>query len=592
MCGIIGYKGKRNASKIIIEGLKNLEYRGYDSWGIGLKDNEKVFIHKSVGKISEVNPDSLNIPQSNIGVGHSRWATHGGVSVANAHPHSNESDTIAVVHNGIIENFEELKNELIKRGHRFKSDTDTEVIVHLIEEYYEEGKLKTAVMKAISHLKGRYAIVVISSKSNLLIGARKGSPLILGVGEYENENEYFLASDIPAFIKYTNKVNYIDDYQMVVIGKKLHFYDIRTGEELSRRLVEINLDVESVDKQNYDHFMIKEILEQKQTIKRALNQNKEELMKISGIINNAKGVFIIGSGTSGKVGLAAVYFFSKIAHKHVNFSISSEFKAFEHFLTPETLVIVLSQSGETADVLEAMEVAKRKGSKIMSLVNVEGSSIYRASDYPFLINAGPEKGVAATKTATNQLALLLLIAYATAGKLFEGETLLAATAGQINDMLNPRYLKHIEKLADKIYMQPNIYIIGKAENYPMALESAIKIQEVSYIHAEGFASGELKHGPIALIDKDVPAIALVPNDEFKNDVINNAIELKARGAYVIGISPENNKVFDYWIRVPDVGITSPIVNIIPVQLLAYYLAIKRGYDPDKPRNLAKSVTVI
>ncbi len=591
MCGIIGYKGKRNASEVVIEGLKNLEYRGYDSWGIGLKHDNKLFIHKSIGKISDTSIEELNLPETDLGIGHSRWATHGAVTKENAHPHSNEQKTISVVHNGIIENYEELRKELEKKGHKFTSDTDTEVIVHLIEEFYEKGKLKTAVMEAVRRLEGRYAIVIISSESKLIIGARKGSPLILGVGEYEGEKEYFLASDIPAFLKYTNRVNYIDDDQMVIIGNELHFYDSRTGKELNRRLVEIDLDVESVEKGDYEHFMIKEIMEQKETIRRALNQEYEDVKEIAKIIKEAKGIFILGSGTSGKVGMASEYFFSKIAKKHVNFVIASEFKAFEHFLTPETLIIVISQSGETADVIEAMEVAKRKKSKVMCLVNVEGSTIYRMSDYPFLIKAGPEKGVAATKTATSQLAVLLLIAFATANKLNRGQNELIDTASQINDLLNPRYIKHIEKLAEKIHEQPNIYIIGKAENYPMALESAIKIQEVSYIHAEGFASGELKHGPIALIENNVPCIAIVPDDEFRQDVINNAIELKTRGAYIIGISPKNNEVFDYWIRVPDVGISSPLVNIIPVQILAYYLAVKRGYDPDKPRNLAKSVTV-
>ncbi|MFH1501187.1 MAG: SIS domain-containing protein [archaeon] len=315
-------------------------------------------------------------------------------------------------------------------------------------------------------------------------------------------------------------------------------------------------------------------------------------MHVASEINNARGVFFIGCGTAAKVCQVAEYIFSKVAEKHVNFIQASEFENYKHFLLPETLVIAISQSGETADVLDALKVANEKGSKVISIINVPESSIARVSDYSFLINAGPEKAVASTKATTAQMAVVILLAYACSGKIREGDRLLVDLAGKVNDMLNPRYSEHIKRLAEKIYQKPNILIIGRGLNYPMAMESAIKIMEISYAHAQGFAGGELKHGPIALIEKETPVIALVANDETKDEIISNSIEVKSRGAYVIGISPENNEVFDYWIKTPDVlSVGSPIVNIIPVQLLAYYLGILRGHNVDYPRSLAKSVTV-
>jgi len=385
---------------------------------------------------------------------------------------------------------------------------------------------------------------------------------------------------------------YLDDHQMAVIRKdSIMFFNLLDGNEIQKRIVTIDWNAEQAKKGDYPHFMIKEIMEQKETIKRAINQDEEDIQRIAAEINKAFGTFFIGCGTAGKVCLTGEYIFSKVAKKHVNFCFGSEFPNYHYFLKPETLMITISQSGETADVLEAVEVAKKEGVKVISLVNVMGSTLDRISDHTFLINAGPEKAVASTKATTSQLALVTLLAYATAGKLEEGKRLLMETASAVNDMLNPRYEEHIRRLAERIKDEQNIYIIGRSLNYPMALESAIKIQEVSYIHAEGFAGGELKHGPIALIGKGTPCIALVANDEVKHDIISNAMEIKSRGGFIIGISPENNEVFDYWIKVPDAGNASPIVNIIPVQILAYHLAVLRGCDPDYPKNLAKSVTV-
>ncbi len=607
MCGIVGYLGDTEAAPVIFESLKRLEYRGYDSYGFATLKNKEFFIKKGEGKISDASIQNLSrgLPGF-MGVGHSRWATHGKVSAENSHPHTDCNGDFLVVHNGIIENYQELRKELKVKGHRFRSDTDTEIIPHLIEEYSELG-FEDAVKKAVSRLKGRYAIVTLSRESDKIIGVRRGSPLIVGVknnvkdsskgsgkGLSKKRKEYFLASDIPAFLKHTSNVMYLDDEEMVVIdrtGRGIKFYSMENGKEIEKRIVNIGWDPGQAEKNGFEHFMLKEIMEQKDTIRMAINQNMEDIERISKDIKNAFGTFFTGCGTAGNVCLAGEYIFSKVAGKHINFIVSSEFPNYHHFMTDKTLLIAISQSGETADLLEAIEAAKKKHVRIISLVNVMGSSLDRKSDHSFLINAGPEKAVASTKAATSQLALVTLLAYACAGKLDEGRRLLIETASKVNDMINPRYEKHIRGLAEKIHSKENMYIIGRSLNYPMALESAIKIQEVSYIHAQGFAGGELKHGPLALIDKGTPCIALVANDEVKNDIISNAVEIKSRGGYIIGVAPENNEVFDYWIKVPDVGNASPIVNIIPIQILAYHLAILRGHDPDYPKNLAKSVTV-
>ncbi len=589
MCGIFGYVGaKENAGSIVIEGLKKLEYRGYDSWGVAMQTNAHIEVEKDIGKISGVSGDAVSKP-STLAIAHSRWATHGGVTKENAHPHLSDDGSIAVVHNGIIENYTELREELQKKGHAFVSETDTEVIPHLIQEYKKEGlSLPEAVRKACNRFHGRYAILVLDKDTHMLVAARTGSPLIVGIGK----KEYFIASDIPAFLEHTRNVHYLDDGEMVwTDGTSIHFADIENGKKIEKRTINISWKAEDAEKGEYEHFMLKEIMDQKESINRAVHQDDDEIMKVAKEIETCLGCILSACGTAGKVCMAADYFFSVVAKRHVNFVAASEFKIYHHFLKPESLIIVVSQSGETADVLEAMKVAKAAGSKVLAIVNVEGSSIFRAADFSLLINAGPERAVASTKAATGQMAVLLLIAHAVAGKLNEGRTLLLETGSKINDMLNPRYIEHIRGIAEHIHKHENLYIIGKSWNYPMALESAIKIQEVSYIHAEGFAAGELKHGPIALIEESTPCIALMGNDEMTADILSNIMELKARGAQIIGVAPERHDSFDFWIKVPDVGPAQPIVNIIPMQILAYYLAVLRGKDPDMPRNLAKSVTV-
>ncbi len=591
MCGIIGYKGAKEAVAIALEGLKKLEYRGYDSWGIASAKDSRLQVCKQVGKVGKVSIGDAGLVKlkgSNAAIAHTRWATHGGITEKNAHPHLDCSGKIALAHNGIVENYQELRKKLQSQNHKFVSESDTEVIVHLIENYKNLG-LRKAVQKAVNELKGRSAIVVLTAEGEL-VAARKGSPLILGYGD----NEYFVASDIPAFLEHTNKVLYIDDNELVEIGKPedgVHFYNLSTGAAVKKRIVTIDWNVEQAEKGSYEHFLIKEIMEQKDTLWRAINQDEAKLKSVADEISNAYGTFLVGCGTAGKVCMAAEYFFAKIARKHVNFSVASEFPNYSHFLTPKTLMIAVSQSGETADVLEAITAAKKKKVRVISLLNVFGSTMMRLSDDFFMVNAGIEKAVVSTKATTAQLSVLMLLAYACAGKLDEGKRLLLDVASEVNDMLNPRYEEHIRKLAEKLHEKEHIYILGRSFNYAMALEAAIKIQETSYIHAEGFAGGELKHGPIALISQGTPCIVLAANDEAKQEIISNAMEVKARGGYIIGVAPENNEVFDYWIKVPDAGNASPIVNIIPVQILAYHLAVLKGLDPDMPRNLAKSVTV-
>lgn len=579
-----------------VDGLKKLEYRGYDSWGIAWKEGGRIEVQKEVGKISGIDASAWGT-HCELAIGHTRWATHGGVTRENAHPHLTTNSTIAVVHNGIVENYQELREELRQKGHTFLSETDTEVIPHLIEENLKStGDFAQAVRLACQRFTGRYAVLAMHAGSNTLVAARTGSPLIIGVAKEAAATGgpvgYFVGSDTPAFLRHTRTVQYLDDGEMAVSdGRTIIFSDIATGEEREKREIELTIKEEETDKGSYEHYMLKEIMDQKESVARAINQNEEEIMTLAKAIREARGTFLVGCGTAGKACMAAEYFFSVIAKHHVNVAPASEFTVYHHFLKPESLLIAVSQSGETADVLEAIKVAKGKGAKVLSIVNVRGSSIERASDYTLHINAGPERAVASTKALTGQLAVLLLVAHALADKLQEGKTLLSETASKINDMLNPRYVERIIKLAERIKNEENLYIIGKSWNFPMALESAIKVTEVSYIHAEGFAGGELKHGPIALIADGVPCIALMGNDEVHADMISNSIQLRARGGFVIGVAPQNNEVFSEWLRVPEAGAAQAIVNVIPVQVLAYYLAVKRGKDPDMPRNLAKSVTV-
>lgn len=588
MCGIIGYIGNKEAAKIVYEGLKKLEYRGYDSAGIAVLGNQGIILNKNKGRIADVfsktNFDEL---KGNIAIAHSRWATHGGVTQDNAHPHLSNNNEIAVVHNGIIENYQEIRNKLIKEGFTFKSETDTEVIPNLIEFYMNKNLgFIDASKKALKELKGSYAVIILCRKESKLLAARKGSPLVVGV----SDQGYFVASDIPAFLDLTKKVIYLHDYDFVVLNKEMEIFNLKDDIKVNRPIDTIAWDAEQAKKGNFEHFMLKEITEQAQVIESALGQNEDEIKEIAKAIQKARGVYFVACGTSYHACLAASYKFSRLANRHINICLASEFPNYKDFLIPESLVIAVSQSGETADVLEAVRVAKEKRSKVISIVNVVGSSLNRESDRTILQRAGPEICVLATKSYTSQLTILTLLAYALDNKFEEGKKKLNDLVKYVYYLTSANTRNYIKNIADRLKDKDHLYIIGRGLQYPTALEAALKIKEVSYIHAEGFAGGELKHGTIALIEKDTPCIVFT-SEETHDEIISNAMELKARGAYIIGIGPKNNEVFDCFIKVREAEEANSICQIIPIQILAYQLAVLRGCDPDKPRNLAKSVTV-
>lgn len=595
MCGIFSYIGKPNAAFLSIEGLTELEYRGYDSWGMAIQDSQgNIQVHKQVGAISDAEKDLHQNFQGHISIGHSRWATHGGVNKTNTHPHNSSQEDIYVVHNGIIENYLELKKDLQKNDYNFYSETDTEIIAALIEKELSNGKSHLEAIQATTlQMEGRYAFVVMFKGEEKLYAVRHGAPLIIGFKP--DTKEHFIASDIPAFLRHTNQVQYMQDQEIAIVtSEDVEFFQLKDLQTSNHNIQTVDLDPESSELGEYPHFMIKEIMEQKQTIPRSINQDDTEIKDLANLIKNAKGVFFVGCGTAGKVGLTATRIFSEIAKKHINFEFASEFKHCKNYLTTESLVIAISQSGETADTLEALEIAQAEGAQTASIINVAQSTMDRLTDHSLHLKAGPEKAVASTKATTSQLAIVTLLAFACADRLEEGKEILNKTCQKLNELLNTEYEDQIKDLAQQIHQNESMYIIGKGINYPIALESAIKLQEVSYIHAEGFAGGELKHGPLALISQGTPAIVLAPKDENYSDIISNATEIKTRGGYIIGISPTNHEVFDYWLKVPssdDYTYTSPILNLIPIQLLSYHLGLIKGNNPDKPRNLAKSVTV-
>jgi glucosamine--fructose-6-phosphate aminotransferase (isomerizing) len=587
MCGIIGYIGLKKASPILLKGLKNLEYRGYDSAGMAVLSSNGIEFRKGAGKIEEIER-RLNFEEleGSIGIAHNRWATHGDVNDINAHPHFDCSKTIAIVHNGIIENYKELKESL--SDHNFESETDSEVIAHLIEEELERGlSFEKAFMSAVSKLDGNYAILAIKADEEKILTARRGSPLVVGIADHG----IFLSSDIPSFLEWTKKVVYLQDYDVVVVDRNgIRIHNLIEG-EVSRPIDTVEWDAEQVKKGGFEHYMLKEIIEQTETIQRAIQQDEDVVKRIAEEIRRAYGTFFVGCGSSYHACLAGSYLFSKLAKTHVNVVLASEFENYEHFLTENTLVFAVSQSGETADVLEAVRTAKRKGSRVIGIVNRMGSSLTRESDQFLLMNAGPEICVLSTKTYTSQVALMTLLAYALLERHEECVEKFKELYMDIYNLTSRSMRDYLKRLAEMLADKEHIYLIGRGLQYATALEGALKIKEVSYIHAEAFAGGELKHGPLALIEKGTPVIVFV-SKENEERILSNASEVKARGGFIIGISAERHEIFDYWIKVPECGDLNPIVQIIPIQILAYQLAVLRGLDPDKPRNLAKSVTVI
>ncbi len=583
MCGIFAYKGKRNATKTVFEGLKKLEYRGYDSWGMAFKKQGKIQTIKKVGKIAEFNK---KIPENaDYAIGHTRWATHGKVNEKNAHPQLSNNKKIAVIHNGIIDNYMKIKNILMGKGYNFKSQTDTEVIPNLIQENMKKSSFREAVKKSLKTMEGSFAIVAISQDSNEIIAAKKMSPLVLGI----NDNESFVSSDVAAFLSYTDKAIIMDDNEMAVIDEDIEIINLKENKKITKKAKSIGMNYEEAEKGGFKHFLIKEISEQEESIMRAINQDREFIENISKQIDNAFGVFFVSCGTSYHACLSASYLFSKIVKKHVNVVLASEFINYKHFLTENTLVIAVSQSGETADVLDAVRTAREKNSRIISIVNVPGSSLTRISDEVIPMNAGQEVSVLSTKSYTSQLAILTLIAYACAGKYEKGLGLIRKSAYYIKKIIsNDR--KKIKSLAKKLKDKRDIFIIGRGLAFPSALEAALKIKEVSYIHAEGLAGGELKHGTLALIEEGVPVIVISTSDSEAN-IENNANEIKSRGGFMIGFNSHESNIYDYFIKIPSLENMEPLITIVPIQLLSYYLALYRKCDPDKPRNLAKSVTV-
>ncbi len=588
MCGIFGYVGhKTNAADIVLAGLKYLEYRGYDSWGVAAipLQGKTIAVKKKAGKIGNATVEGL--PKSTLAFGHTRWATHGGVTDANAHPHLDCTGTIALIHNGIFENYEEIKKKLAARRHHFRSETDTEVAVHLIEEYAKTMAFTKAVQKAFNDMEGLNAIIVMDIKDHTLIAARNGSPLVVGFGDGEN----FLASDAAALLPHTKQVHFLEDDQMAIIGAQaIMLFNAKTGEHLQSKKQYLTWNVRDAEKGDYPFFMLKEIYEQPGVVS-DIAANAAHIQTHADHIKKSRGAYLVGCGTASYAAIAGEYLFSKIAKRHINTAIASEFGYHLDFLNRDSLVVAISQSGETMDILESVKKAKQKGAKILALVNVLGSTLYREADYTLMIDAGPEKGVASTKAFIGMLSHLTLLAYAVAGKTKEGVAVLTRAVVSMKKVLSGPSVKKIKELAVKLKKTEHIYVIGRGLSYPTALESALKVKEISYIHAEGLAAGELKHGPLALVTRGTPCIAFLPDDETYGANLAGAMEMKARGGYIIGISYKPHEVFDYYLPVSDADEATIMPNVVTAQLLAYYLTIERGYNPDMPRNLAKSVTV-
>ncbi len=596
MCGIFGYVGTREeAPQLVMAGLKKLEYRGYDSWGIASRQNgqtpPRIVLEKHVGKIGGA---ETSLEASCLALGHTRWATHGGVTQANAHPHLDCRQRLAVIHNGIIENHEELRRELLSRGHAFVSETDTEVVSHLMEETLQvmpesHTQLVEALMAVFRRLEGLSALGVLDSGTQSIAAAKNGSPLVLGWGEDGN----YLASDPSALLEHTRRLTFLEDGQAALVtGDGVALYDVASGERLAEaRIWDIEWAEEIADLEGHPHYMEKEIHEQPAVLRRIASERIDEAMRLAEMIQAARDVHFVGCGTAANAAKTGEYLFSRIAARQVSMAVGSEFGYLEDFVGVGTLAVGLSQSGETIDLLDSMKAAKARGAALAALVNVEGSSLYRLVDFPILLGAGPERCVLATKSFTAKLAVLVLSAYALTGDVEKGRRVLEAAADEIQKFLTDGRADLVREVAERIYRSDHLFVIGRGPSYPLALEAALKIKEVSYIHAEGFAAGELKHGVIALVEPGTPCLVLAPNDETFRAIVSGAQEIKARGGLIVGISPIESEVWDVRIPVADVGEGAAIVNAVAPQVLAYHLALLRGLDPDKPRNLAKSVTV-
>jgi glucosamine--fructose-6-phosphate aminotransferase (isomerizing) len=610
MCGIVGYIGYRQAYPVVLKGLKRLEYRGYDSAGVALiTDGLKVY--KKKGRVAELEEMLIGKDVSgNIGIGHTRWATHGEPSDRNAHPHVSNGDNIAMIHNGIIENYAQIKNELLRKGYRFSSDTDTEVLLNFIEDIRKnnEGTLEEALRIALRRIVGAYCILLIDKDDpETIIAARKGSPLVIGIGK----NEHFLASDASPIIEYTKEVVYVNDYEIAIVRADELILKNLGNEKQTPFITKLDMDLAAIEKGGFEHFMLKEIFEQPQTIYDCLRGRldaEKGTITMSGIqqyaeqIMNANRIVMIACGTSWHAGLVAEYIFEELCRIPVEVEYASEFRYRNPVINKGDVIIAISQSGETADTLVAIETAKEQGAIILGVLNVVGSSIARKSHAGAYTHAGPEIGVASTKAFTAQLAVLTMVALKIAHlkKTIDEERYLLLCKELINipDKVATvlEQSDAIQKLAEKYKDAHDFLYLGRGYNFPVALEGALKLKEISYIHAEGYPAAEMKHGPIALVDETLPVVFVATKDSYHHKIISNMQEIKARKGKVISIITEGDEVSptlsdDVIIVPPADEIVAPMLSVIPLQLLAYYVGVAKGYDVDKPRNLAKSVTV-
>ena len=587
MCGITGYIGENDAAPVLLQALKRMEYRGYDSAGISTIHKDNVTIKKDIGRINAINEKiELDKAKGKVGVAHTRWATHGGVTKENAHPHLSCKQKIVLVHNGIIENYRQLFKEL-SDNHEIKSETDSEVIVHLIEEEYNKEKDPLKTLQNVSKkLNGSFALVVIfSDKKDEIYGVRKYAPLIVGIGKQEN----FISSDIVSFIDYTDNVIFLEDKEIVrVTSNSIEIINF-DGDKISRDKTHVAWEAADVSKEEFSHHTIKEIHEQSSTVQNALNQDDEEFEGFVKELTSGKNVFITGSGSSFHIALIFRKMLTKFIDSPVQAFLSSESEEYIESMNDNAILIPISQSGETADLLEVIRNVKDKRVTVLSIYNTVGSSLSRVSDFSLNLNCGPEIGVAATKSFTSQLAIVYKIIFKL-GNVKNGNEQIIELSNKIKDILSKE--KTLQEIIELLNESNDVYFLGRAIHHPIALEGALKLKELAYIHAEGMAAGEIKHGTLALVEEGTPAIIINPKDESYNDTINNATEMKARGAKIIGISSEDNEVYDYWIEIPKVeNMLYPLIELVPLQLLAYYTAIRRKNNPDYPRNLAKSVTV-
>jgi glucosamine--fructose-6-phosphate aminotransferase (isomerizing) len=585
MCSIIGYYGGKRAAPIIVKGLKRMEYRGYDSVGVATESNHQIELKKGIGKVNEVNSKiQLDSLPGKIGIGHTRWATHGKVTDFNAHPHPSNSGKIAIVHNGIIENFEELKKQLEVEGYNFKSETDSEIIANLLQKHYEKtGDVKETILKTVAEIKGHYAFVAMFENGQLA-AARFHEPLIIGVGQ----DDFFLSSDVLGFIEFTDDAIYLENGNFVILDKnKFQILDFQ-GEHAKYEITKVSKEFGDAYKGDYAHFTLKEIYEQPETIFKAGEKTLDAIEKTADYIKHAKNIYVTGSGTSYNSALIAKQILSKYVKIKAEPIMSSELQFSPEGIEENSIIIAISQSGESADVLEAVKIGKQANCKIIAIVNLMTSSLAREADVVIGMNCGPEIGVAATKSFTSQLVIL----YKIIQKLSNDEITINFENFSKSIFKILEDTTKIQEIAKDLKEVSDIYILGRGINYPIAIEAALKLKELTYIHAEGIAGGELKHGPLALMDSSVFVIIINPNDMTYSDTLTSAREIKARGAKIIGVSDIESDVYDYWIEMPKIDdVLYPISEIIPIQLLSYYAALEKDTDPDYPRNLAKSVTV-